>query len=99
MFAQGSAFYWNPGRPWFIVTTDTAFGGSQTLVEDDTCKDSLGMLEILAFSKVVFIPRSAVLKALDRNPRAWKDCARWKYLQEVLRQSRSQKGNLESDSP
>ena len=35
--------------------------GSPTLVEDYMLKDSLGMLEILAFSKVVFIPRSAVL--------------------------------------
>jgi hypothetical protein len=88
MFYQGTAAYWITGmRDWSMVTSGMAYGVCKALVEDGH-SGSVGELQILAFSKVGFIPRSVVLKALERNPRAWKDCARWKYLEEVLRESR-----------
>jgi hypothetical protein len=58
-------------------------GDGKVLVEDDhqACK---GYLHFLSFSKVVFIPRKAVLAALAKHPTAWKKCARWKYFMTTL---------------
>ena len=39
----------------------------------------------LSFSKVILIPREAIMEVLDNNKRAWKDCARWRYLLALLR--------------
>ena len=34
----------------------------------------------LSYTKLIFIPRDAIMDAFSRNQAAWKDCARWKYL-------------------
>ena len=45
----------------------------------------------LSFVTAVFIPRDAVLLALERNPRAWTECARWYYLgAEIIRRARQE---------
>lgn len=84
VFIQGTAAsLGNQGR-WKMVTAGKACGFTRVLFDNGhTC--SLGGLYFLSFSKMAFIPRSAVLEVLERNPRAWKACARWIYLQGCLR--------------
>lgn len=38
------------------------------------------VVALVSFSQLLYIPRDAVLTALARNPRAWNECARWKYV-------------------
>jgi len=48
-------------------------------VEDDR-PAAKGKLQFLTFSQVIFIPRKAVLKALEKSDKAWKESARWFYF-------------------
>jgi len=52
--------------------------------QDATMTTGLHMC-FLSFSKVILIPREAIMEVLDNNKRAWKDCARWRYLLALLR--------------
>mmetsp|Transcript_20730 Transcript_20730/g.46032 ORF Transcript_20730/g.46032 Transcript_20730/m.46032 type:complete len:584 (-) Transcript_20730:831-2582(-) len=53
---------------------------NEVLVEDG-CHEKYQMtFEFTGFSKVLFVPRTAILETLARNRRAWADCGRWKYL-------------------
>jgi len=47
-------------------------------------KGKKSTLRFLTFSRVVFIPRKAILHVLDRNHEAWKASARWKYLRSLI---------------
>jgi hypothetical protein len=42
----------------------------------------------LIFSNIVLAPREAIVKALHNNPRAWKDCSRWRYVFTLLQINR-----------
>jgi hypothetical protein len=34
----------------------------------------------VGFTKVLFVPRSVIMKVFQSNKRAWKECGRWKYF-------------------
>jgi len=68
----------------FIITSGIPFGLDQVLLEDGA-KGSRGFLQFITFTKIMFIPRDVILSSLERNPKAWKDNARWKYLHASLR--------------
>jgi hypothetical protein len=66
-----------------LITAGMCYGEDKVLLEDDN-KAAQGMLKFLTFSQVVFIPREAVLDALKKSEKAWKDCARWIYVRALL---------------
>jgi len=73
------------GGQWInFVTSGMAFGEMSVLVEDELYRGTQSELKFLTFSKVVFIPRKAILDALEHSKTAWKACARWKYLISLL---------------
>jgi len=79
--------YESNGNRFNLVTVGMAFGASEVLVEEKFLKGRKSTLRFLTFSRVVFIPRSAILDALSHNQVAWKACARWKYLRShILRE-------------
>jgi len=70
---------------WFnFLTSGMAFGTNAVLLEDVTYQKKESELNFLTFTKVVFIPRKAILDALENSKTAWKACARWKYLISLL---------------
>jgi hypothetical protein len=66
-----------------LATPGVAYGIGTVLVEDDN-ELAKGRLHFLTFSQVIFIPRKAIMDVLQRNEKAWKDCARWIYLRTLL---------------
>ena len=60
------------------------FGHEEVLLESDDC---LQVDEVIfpIYTRLLLIPREAVLETLARNPHAWKSCARWKYLHALLK--------------
>ena len=57
---------------------------SEVLLEDDYYEDAQLFYHFLGFAKVFFIPRDVIMKALEDNDRAWKECARWNYMSAAL---------------
>lgn len=51
----------------------------EVLVDDDYYPESQLQYHFAGFTKVFFIPRRVILETLERNPRAWKECASWRY--------------------
>ena len=66
-----------------LVTAGMCYGADTVLLADDN-EAAKGRLKFLTFSHVVFIPRQAIMEALKKSPKAWKDCARWIYLRTLL---------------
>mmetsp|Transcript_49400 Transcript_49400/g.74572 ORF Transcript_49400/g.74572 Transcript_49400/m.74572 type:complete len:577 (-) Transcript_49400:272-2002(-) len=66
-------------RKAFVITAGQVFGAGEVLLSEGNVQ-SEGRIEVISFTRVLFIPRRAVLAALERNQKAWKDCARWKYF-------------------
>lgn len=56
----------------------------EVLVEDNCFENERLTYHFAGFVKVLFIPRSVIIEVLEKNERAWKDCARWKYLKAAL---------------
>lgn len=56
----------------------------EVLLEDNYFEDAQLFYHFLGFAKVFFIPRDVIMKALEDNDRAWKECARWNYMSAAL---------------
>jgi len=95
IFVRGTAFalhgkvsnFSDRRKRYSVVTAGHTFGVSDVLLEDEHAR-SEGKIEVITFSRVLFIPRKSVLAALERNQNAWKQCARWKYLLAAMYSSR-----------
>jgi len=61
-----------------------AADANEVLVEDEYYKEKQIAYHFISFSKVLFVPRSAIMNALGKNPVAWKECARWRYFRATL---------------
>ena len=72
-----------PGYRFGFFSTGMAIGLGKVLVEDEN-PTLRGTLLFATYSKVIFIPRAAVLAALDKNEGAWKGSARWFYFTTLL---------------
>lgn len=60
------------------------FGCEEVLLEESE-KHRTSKVIFPTYTKMLFIPRDIIMASLQRNPNAWKNCARWKYLQFLLR--------------
>ena len=85
---SGCAFAWPTREPKGIGNCDLlvskmAFDRGKVLVSS-SINAAEGVVKFLTFSKVLFIPRTAIMDALKKNDRAWKDCARWIYLKTLM---------------
>ena len=61
--------------------------GEETVLVENTNRLLTGTRDyvfFVAYTQLIFIPRDAIMTALFRNPKAWKDCARWKYLKTLI---------------
>ena len=67
-----------------LLSAGSAFGAGKVLIEEDHSA-SRGLLKFLTMGSVVFIPKAAISAIFDSNKKAWKDCARWKYVATMLR--------------
>ena len=54
---------------------------NEVLVEDDKYNDHKLVFHFVGYTKALFVPRSAIMDALNKNERAWADCAKWRYFQ------------------
>jgi len=72
--------------PVFFQTfsIDNPIAVNDVLVEDSFLGNDQPLYRFVSYSLVLFIPRSAIFEVLDANKVAWKNCARWKYLQTCL---------------
>jgi hypothetical protein len=85
--AMSSGGLYESRNPINLVTVGNSFGSSEILVEEKFLRGRKSTLRFLTFSRVVFIPRSAIFEVLDTNQVAWRACARWKYLRcHILRE-------------
>ena len=66
-----------------LATSGIAYAVGAVLLQDDN-PFAKGRLHFLTFSQLVFIPRKAIMDVLQKNEKAWKDCARWVYLRTLL---------------
>jgi hypothetical protein len=57
---------------------------NEVLVEDEYYQDKHLIYHFVNYTKVLFFPRDAIMKVLEKNPMAWKDCARWRYFGATL---------------
>jgi hypothetical protein len=73
-----------------VVTCGMTFGENSVLLEDKLLSPMEEELKFFTFSRVAFIPRRAILNALN-SENAWKNCGRWRYLMAIMiSQTRSQ---------
>jgi hypothetical protein len=57
---------------------------NEVLVEDEYHKEKQLVYHFVNFTKVLFLPRSAIMTIFEKNPVAWKQCARWRYFGAAL---------------
>ena len=69
-FVTTSAKTWRQGS----VNVD------EVLLGDDYAKEHRLAFHFVGFTKALFVPRSVIMKVLESNERAWKECARWRYF-------------------
>ena len=77
--ANGLAWRSSQLKGLMSIVSRGVIGDGRVLLEDGH-PGTKGVVHCLSFSLVAFIPRQAILSALARNPTAWMECARWKYL-------------------
>lgn len=75
------------------------FGLCEVLLEDELSQGAERTLYFMTFSKVVFIPRTAILTTLKLNKKAWKDCARWRYLASLMLAHKANNDRAQLDFP
>jgi len=68
------SFYWRKSCP------DHPMDVNEILVEDDFMSERQLVYHFVGFTRVLFIPRSVVMEALENNESAWKGCGRWRYF-------------------
>jgi hypothetical protein len=95
IFCGGCAFAFHQQAKGFeearsshLVTSGIAYGVDTVLLQDEN-PFAKGRLNFLTFSQLVFIPRKAIMDVLQKNVKAWKDCARWVYLRTLLRAAKA----------
>ena len=61
-------------------------GEDEVIVENSNklLADTVDYVSFPEYTRLVFIPQNAIMSALFRNAKAWKDCARWKYLKTLF---------------
>ena len=69
---------------WFKGKKNYPIDVNEVLVEDDYNKERHIVFHFVGFTKVLFIPRSVIMDVLEKNQRAWKMSARWRYFQAAL---------------
>lgn len=68
-----------------LIMHDTAVGVGKVLLEDGHHKLEGDLLKFLTYSQVVFIPRKAIMEAMEKNDFAlWKSRGRWIYARTLL---------------
>mmetsp|Transcript_20538 Transcript_20538/g.44575 ORF Transcript_20538/g.44575 Transcript_20538/m.44575 type:complete len:568 (-) Transcript_20538:1001-2704(-) len=65
---------------WHKDAIDQPIDVNEVLVEDDYLKEHQLVYHFVGFTKVLFVPRSAIMGILEKNERAWKECGRWRYF-------------------
>mmetsp|Transcript_1045 Transcript_1045/g.2289 ORF Transcript_1045/g.2289 Transcript_1045/m.2289 type:complete len:417 (+) Transcript_1045:429-1679(+) len=75
---------------------DKPVATNDILVEDSFLQKSQPLYHFISYSLVLFIPQSAIFEVVTANKIAWKNCARWKYLQTcMLKWSRDMKDEVQ----
>mmetsp|Transcript_5639 Transcript_5639/g.14109 ORF Transcript_5639/g.14109 Transcript_5639/m.14109 type:complete len:550 (-) Transcript_5639:868-2517(-) len=64
---------------WRENLIDQPMDVDEVLVEDNYFEENRLVHHFVGFSKVLFVPRSAIMSVLEKNEKAWK-CARWRYF-------------------
>jgi len=67
-----------------IYGLDDPIAVNEVLVEDEFLEDEVPIYRFSSYSIVVFIPQSVIYEVLNANAKAWRNCARWRYLQTCL---------------
>eukprot|EP00584_Thalassiosira_punctigera_P010985 CAMPEP_0172545316 /NCGR_PEP_ID=MMETSP1067-20121228/15255_1 /TAXON_ID=265564 ORGANISM="Thalassiosira punctigera, Strain Tpunct2005C2" /NCGR_SAMPLE_ID=MMETSP1067 /ASSEMBLY_ACC=CAM_ASM_000444 /LENGTH=538 /DNA_ID=CAMNT_0013332031 /DNA_START=233 /DNA_END=1850 /DNA_ORIENTATION=- len=69
---------------WQKDLIDQPINVDEVLVEDDYFRERQLVFHFVGFTKAFFVPRSAIMGVLEKNERAWKECARWRYFTAAL---------------
>lgn len=69
---------------WTKSQKGHALDMNEVLVEDGYCKEKQLVYHFINFTKILFLPRSVIMSTLQKNPVAWKECARWRYFRAAL---------------
>ena len=67
-----------------LFSPDKPIGIDDVLVEDCFLNEHRSLYRFVAYSLLVFIPRSVIMEVLNKKKRAWKECARWRYARACL---------------
>lgn len=81
--AMARRFSFKTTKSAHLLTFGRSFGEDEVLLDDDLA-GSKGTINFLTYTQVVFIPRKAILCSLEKNKKAWKGSARWKYAKALL---------------
>ena len=65
---------------WAKDLTDKPIDVEDVLVDDDHVTDHRLVYHFVGYTKVLFVPRSAIMNVFSTNERAWKECGRWRYF-------------------
>jgi hypothetical protein len=69
---------------WTRGLKGRALDVNEVLVEDEYYKAKQLVYHFIYFTKVLFVPRSAIMNILEKNSVAWKQSARWRYFGAAL---------------
>jgi hypothetical protein len=70
----GSELRWRKGLTGYPADVD------EVLVDDDYYPEWQLIYHFAGFTKVFFIPRTVIMEILEKNPRAWKECALYRFV-------------------
>lgn len=89
IFRRGLAIVSRPNKPikhdvFSKLLVKCCLDVYEVLVDDDHYKEHRLVHHFLGYSKVLFVPRSVIMAVFEKNKRAWKECARWRYLASSL---------------